>query len=149
MISRMVENAVFGINALPVNSGTFCTISPRTLMTGTTIYFNKNYKIEFGAYNEAHGKTFPRNSTQSCTEPDICLGPTGNLKGYYWFLNLRTGRHIKRRTFTPLPIPTRVIDRVHALADAENQNPALDFLTALVIPSHTETPPTTTMKMTP
>ena len=137
----MVENAVFGINALPVNSGTFCTISPRTLMTGTTIYFNKNYKIEFGAYNEAHGKTFPRNSTQSCTEPDICLGPTGNLKGYYWFLNLRTGLRIKRRPFTPLPTPVHVIDCVHDLTKYENQNPPLNFYDCLGGPLENEDTP--------
>ena len=68
---------------------------------------------------------------QSRTEPAICLGPTGKLQGSYWFLNLRTGRHIKRRTFTPPSVPTRVIDRVHALIDADNQNPALDFFDRL------------------
>ena len=100
-------------------------------MTGTTIDFKKHCKIEFGAYAKAHDKTFPRNSTQPRTEPAICLGPTGNLQVSYWFLTLCTGRRIKRRTFTPLPVPTRVIDRVHALVDADNQNPTLDFFDRL------------------
>ena len=94
-------------------------------MPGTTIDFKKHCKIEFGAYTEGHEKTFPPNSTQSRTEPAICLGPTGNLQGSYWLLNLRTGCHIKRRTFTPIPVPMRIIDRVHALADNDDQNPAL------------------------
>ena len=72
-------------------------------------------------------KLFPRNSTKSRTEPAICLGPTGNLQGSYWFLNLHTGRRIKRRKFTPLAVPTRVIDRVHELSEADDRNPAIDF----------------------
>ena len=120
MISCMVENAVFWINTLPVNSGMSCTISPWMLMTGTNIDFKKHYKIEFGAYAEAQEATFPRNSPQSRTEPDICIGPTGNLQGSHWFLKLRTRRRIKQRTITPIPIPARVIDRVHALANADN-----------------------------
>ena len=53
----MVENAVFWLNALPVNIGMSCMISPWTLMTGTTIDFNKHRKIEFGAYANAHKKS--------------------------------------------------------------------------------------------
>ena len=64
----------------------------------------------------------------------MCLGLTGNLQGYYWFLSLCTGRRIKRRTFTPIPVPTRVIDCVHALADADDQNSTLVFFDHLVNP---------------
>ena len=67
IISRMVENTVFWINALPINSGMSSTISPQTLMTWTTINFNKQCKIEFGIYAEAHQKNSPQNSTQSST----------------------------------------------------------------------------------
>ena len=42
MISRMVENVVFWINALPVNRCMSCAVSPHTLMTGTTVDFNKH-----------------------------------------------------------------------------------------------------------
>ena len=149
MISRMVENAVFWINALPVNSGMSYKISPWTLITGTTIYFKRHWKIEFVVYAEAHKKTFPCNSTRSCTEPAICIGSTVNLQGYYWFLNLRTGWHIKQYTFNPLSIPTQCIYSVHAIADADNHNPALDFLNAWVILSHIVTPPAMTIKTTP
>ena len=127
MISCMVENAVFCLNALTINSGMSCTIYPQTLMTGTTIDFNNYYKIEFGAYAEAQEKTFPYNSTQSCTEPAICLGPTGNLQGSYWFLNLSTGRHIKQRTFNPIYVPMHVTNPIYGLADADEQNPPLDL----------------------
>ena len=38
---------------------------------------------------------------------------------------------------------------MQALANVDDQNPALDFFTALVIPSHMATPSATTMKPTP
>ena len=63
MIYRMLENTVFWLKALPINSSMSSTISPRTLMTGITIDFRKHYKIEFGAYAKAHEKTFAYNST--------------------------------------------------------------------------------------
>ena len=131
MISRMVENTVFWINAIPISSGMSCTIHPQTIVTGTAIDLNKYCRIEFGAYTKAHEKTFSQNSTQSRTEPAICLIPTGNLQGSHWLINLRTRRRIKQRTFTPLPVLTCIIDRVHALTDAEVQNPALDFFDRL------------------
>ena len=131
IISRMVENAFFWVNALPINSGMSSTISPWTLVTRAAIDFSKHCKIEFGVYAEAHKTIFPRNSTQSHTEPAICLGPTVNLQGSYWFLDLHTGSFIKRRAFTPLPIPTRVIDCFQALADADNQDTDIDFFNRL------------------
>ena len=50
MIYRMIEKSVFWLNALPINGGMSSTISPRTLMIGTTIDFSKHCEIEFGAY---------------------------------------------------------------------------------------------------
>ena len=45
MISHMVENKVFWLNAIPRNSGMFSTISLRMLITGTTIDFSTHCKI--------------------------------------------------------------------------------------------------------
>ena len=68
MISCMVGNAFFGLNALPVNSSMYWTIFPQTLMTGTTIEFNKHWKIEM-AHTPRHTKNpsheTPRNPAQN------------------------------------------------------------------------------------
>ena len=56
MISCMVENEVFCLNALQIYSGMYSTISLRTLLTGITINFSKHRKIQFGAYAEPHQK---------------------------------------------------------------------------------------------
>ena len=47
------------------------------------------------------------------------------LQSIGWMDHQRVTEYIS--TFTPLPVPARIIDRVHALANADNQNPALDF----------------------
>ena len=64
---------------------------------------------------------------KSRTKPCIFLDPTGNIQESHWLLNLRTGRHVKHRKFTPLPIPPHIIARLHELTDEDNQNQALDF----------------------
>ena len=46
------------------------------------------------------------------TIPAICLGPTGNLQGSYFFFSLVTGLVIKRRLWSELPVPDAVIKRV-------------------------------------
>ena len=56
MISCMVGNALFCLNAIPINIGMYCKISPLTLVTRTTIDFKKHCKIEFGVYAEEHEK---------------------------------------------------------------------------------------------
>jgi hypothetical protein len=50
--------------------------------------------------------------------PGINLGPTGNLQGTHKFLSLITGKKIKCRNFTPIPMPDSVIKKVEWYADA-------------------------------
>ena len=96
-------------------------------MTGTTIDPNRHLQMDFSAYVEVHEDQKPKNSQKTRTEPAVCIGPMGNIQGSYWFLNLRTGQRIKRRKVTPLLDPSKIIARVHELADNDKQNPALDF----------------------
>jgi hypothetical protein len=56
------------------------------------------------------------------------MNPTGNLQGSYCFLSLATGKCIKRRKWTELPITDDVIARVHELARANKSfDPAPNF----------------------
>jgi hypothetical protein len=58
----------------------------------------------------------------------IALGPTGNLQGSVKFYCLTTGRVLKRRSFTPMPMPDRVIKRVNAIGVREGQKRTFHFL---------------------
>ena len=59
--------------------------------------------------------------------PSNNLGPTGNLQGTKFFLNLCTCQVIKSRSWTELPIPKLVIVRFEALAAKDKSNPAFEF----------------------
>ncbi len=56
------------------------------------------------------------------------MGPTGNLQGSVKFFCLNTGRILKQRSFTALPMPDRVIKRVNAIGVRERQGRTFRFL---------------------
>jgi hypothetical protein len=62
------------------------------------------------------------------THKGIALGPTGNLQGSVKFYCLKTGRVLKRRSFTPMPMPARVKRRVDAIGAREGQGRQFRFL---------------------
>ena len=127
MTTQMISYDVLCIIGLPADSDVSYTISLHTIMAGGAIYFNKHYRIEFGAYPRTRNSPNPANFIQYRTNTCICLVPTGNIQGSYWFLNLCTSRQINSHKFTPLPVPTHIIYRVHELTDEGNQKPALGF----------------------
>jgi hypothetical protein len=59
--------------------------------------------------------------------PAIVLGPTGNLQGTYKFLSLATGKKVKRRAFTPYPMPDSVIKKVEAYGTSTALPGIFDF----------------------
>ena len=57
----------------------------------------------------------------------IALRPTGNTQGGYFFFSLTTRRVSNRGRWTSLPMPNKVIDRVHRMAHQEHGNNGLLF----------------------
>ena len=53
------------------------------------------------------------------TQGAICLGGKGNVHGGHFFLSLNTGRVVTRYSYTILPMPQSVIDRVHVLGEGQ------------------------------
>jgi hypothetical protein len=68
----------------------------------------------------------------SRTTEAISLGVSGNVQGKYKFMSLRTGDIVVRRSWTELPMPSEVIDRIMELTtnetDYENYQHELDEL---------------------
>ena len=58
----------------------------------------------------------------------IALGPTGNMLGSVKFYSLTTGRVLKRRSFTPMAMPDRVIKQVNSIGLRERQGREFGFL---------------------
>jgi hypothetical protein len=127
MIIEMLASVVLWINASPPASGVSKTYSPRTIMTGTALDFNKHCQITFGAYAEVHEDRNITNTMSERTQPAIYLGPIANFQGSYKFLSLRTGKRITRKQFKELPMPDSIIKRVEAMAEREQQNKTITF----------------------
>ena len=58
----------------------------------------------------------------------IACGPTGNLQGSMKLYCLTTGSILKRRSFTPMPMPERVIKHVNAIGLQEKQGQVFRFV---------------------
>jgi len=50
----MVYNVVFWLNSFPHKDGIHATISPRTLLTGLVIDYNKHCKVAFSTCVQIH-----------------------------------------------------------------------------------------------
>jgi hypothetical protein len=67
----------------------------------------------------------------SRTVGGISLGPTGNIQGTYIFMSLLTGKLVKARSFTPLPMPDDVVKKVDSMVssvqvyNAEDDDPIM------------------------
>ena len=136
MVAELIYYSVFWLNSFPARDGISATLSPRAIVTGSHIDFNKHCKLEFGAYVQAHEEHDNTMSTR--TTGAIALRPTGNVQGGYYLYSLSTGRVLNRNHWTALPMPQDVIDRVHTLARRAAANVALTFAdrTGDIIPDY-------------
>ena len=107
--------------------GGVTNVSPRTLMTGVKLDYNRHCRLPFRSYVQVHKEPSATNSPTARTIGAITLGPTGNLQGGYKFLNLRTVKNITRRNWKHLPIPIEVIERVNEIGTAQGQLTLLTF----------------------
>jgi hypothetical protein len=119
------------INAFPSDSGVSDVYSPREIVTGMKMDYQKHCKARFGSYVEASVDPTITNTLQARTTPCIVLGPTGNLQGAVKCYSLETKQILDRRDITPLLMPDRVIKRVVQLgkkAKQQRMSTRLQFL---------------------
>jgi hypothetical protein len=118
MIIEVVFLAVFWLNGFPHKLGISQTFSPRTIVTGLSIDYNKHCRIEYGQYEQTHKKH--DNTMTTRTIGALALRPTGNQQGGYYFYSLMSGQRLHRTHWTELPMPAKVTTRVHALPRRAN-----------------------------
>jgi len=114
LIVEIIYNTVFWLNCFLHKNGIHPTLSPRTIVTGTTINYDKHCRIPFGTYVQVHKQD--NNSMASCTSGAIALRPSGNTQGSYYFLNLDSGKCIICNNWTVLTMPNEVFNTIHQLA---------------------------------
>jgi hypothetical protein len=119
---------VLWMNAFLVKLGTSSTYSPRELLMRWRLDYKKHCRVSPGTYCEVHDEPVPTNTMAWRTHEGIALGPTGNLQGSVKFFCINTGRVLKRRSFTQMPMPDKVITRINAIGAREGQGRAFRFL---------------------
>jgi hypothetical protein len=92
------------------------TLSPQAIVTGLSPNSDKHCRIPFVGYAQSYVDSLQGNRVmRSRTFGPLSLGLTGNIQGTYNFMSLLTGRLIKARLFTPLPMPDDVIMQVERM----------------------------------
>ena len=109
----------------PRKGGISQTMSPRTLLTGLTMNYNRHWQLEFGEYVQTHEEH--ENSLNPRTIGALALRPTGNIQGGYFFFSLTTGKVVNCMCWTTLPMPKEVIDRVERMTCQEHAGTTLLF----------------------
>ena len=109
MLVELIYHVVLWLNAFPMKSGESTTLSLSEIIYRRKLNFKKHCKALFGSYAETHKEPNPTNGMMARGSPGIILGPTGNEQGTYKVTNLATGKKIKRRSFTKMPMPNSAI----------------------------------------
>ena len=125
LIIEMLYAANYWLNMFLRKGGISQTMSPRTLLTGLTMNYNRHCRLEFGEYVQTHEEH--DNSLNPHSIGALALRPTGNVQGGYFFFSLTTGKVINRMRWTPIPMPKEVINRVERMARQEHAGTTLLF----------------------
>ena len=105
------------LNQEPLENGVSGVYSPKNIIMGQDLDYDKHCKIIFGFYVEAHEDRNIPNDMEEQTVSGICLVPTAKFQGSYQIFSLKTGRVVTRKQkIRETPIPTWVIQRVETLA---------------------------------
>jgi hypothetical protein len=121
MTIHIVLNVVKLLNFFPTKGGVSDYLSPKTIMSGETLDYEKHLSLQLGQYYQVHEGDNPHNSQIARTKGEISLGPISNLKGGFKFMALNSGKKIVRRSWDVIPMPDLVIDRVNALGRDQPQ----------------------------
>jgi Reverse transcriptase (RNA-dependent DNA polymerase) len=125
VVVRLVSNAVLWINALPNPNGVSEIHSPRFLLVGRDLTYDKHVRLPFGSYVQTHEEH--TNDMRHRTLGAICLGPTGNAQGGHYFFSLTSGSRIIRHRWTSLPMPDDAIQRVNQIGRQQGMPSTVTF----------------------
>jgi hypothetical protein len=112
---------ILWLNVFPVHSGISAMHSPRELMVRWKLDYKRHCQVVPGTYCEVHNEPMPSNTMAPRTHAAIELGPTGNMQGSVKFYCMNTGRVLKRRSFTPMAMPDRVITCINSIGLCKKQ----------------------------
>ena len=125
LVIEMAQHAVFWLNAFPHANGIAGNRSPRAIITGVQLDYNRHCRHQFGEYVQTHEEH--DNTMAPRTVGALALYPTGNTQGSFQFFSLSTGRVLSRNHATALPMPDDIIAQVHRIARRQKAHHGMVF----------------------
>ena len=125
LVVEMAKASVLWLNGMPLKDSFGNKLSPRTIITGQKLDYNRHCRFQFGEYVQTHEQH--DNSMNPRTVGALALCPTGNAQGSFDFMCISTGRVLNRLHATPLPMPDKVVNRIHRMARQQQTLPGLLF----------------------
>ena len=122
VIIEFVYFIALWINAFPEKAVISKLYSPCEIISGHKLDFKLHYRMDFVEYEKVHDEPSLTNSMKSRTRKCLGVGITGNLQGYYKFLNLTTGKILNKQYWTQMPTPDETIKRVECLSAQERRS---------------------------
>jgi hypothetical protein len=129
MVKILAMECAKKLNFFPPKGGISPYYSPRMILHQQSLDYSKHCYYPFGSYVQAHNEPDPKNTQHPRTLDCIYLRYVDNDQGGHHLLDLRTGRTIKRRTITTVPITQNVIDLVHKMAENDKIKEGLQIET--------------------
>jgi hypothetical protein len=121
MVKLLTMECAKKLNILPPTRGISPYYSTRMTMHQQSLDYEKHCSILFGTYVQAHTEPDPNNTQHPRALDCIYLRYVNNNQGGHHLLDLQTGRPIKRRAITAIPISESVIDLVHTIVRARRK----------------------------
>ena len=125
---KLVEVVIKWLNAFPIKGGISPYLSPRSIVTGRPMDYNKQCVATFGQYVLASTDTKARNSNKARRLDCIYLKPMENDQGGHELMDLTSRQVITRHDFDVVPVTPGVIRRVEELADKDGISSELTIL---------------------
>ena len=114
----VIIHTIYGVcvwlNDILPNTKLVGGLSPRELVTGRNLAFNKDCCADIRAYVEATVDADVTNGQETRTHSCISLGPSGNIQGSLNSFGLETGKVVIRRRVVQMPFPNRMLKKTVA-----------------------------------
>ena len=114
VLIQTVHTITLWLNAVQSISGLNRGLSPRELVTGRGVDYNKDCRATFGAYVQATTEKIVTNNNTPRTHGCIALGTSGNMQGSLKCFDLKTGKVVTRRIIKQIPWLERTLKIANA-----------------------------------
>ena len=119
MIIYLVIEVTRKLNFFPTRGGVSKHYSPREILTGHKVEYQKQCAIQQFSYVLAHDEPQPSNTPTARAIDCIYLRPLSTQQGGHELMNLHTGKVITRRKITVAPMTKAIIQAVEQMAESQ------------------------------